>query len=56
MVENFVHKQGFLVKQGGRVKSWRKRLFVLNTDGLSYYKTEQVWHCGREEGRSGGGT
>jgi len=37
-----VHKQGFLVKQGGRVKSWRKRLFVLNTDGLSYYKTEQV--------------
>ncbi len=42
MLENFVHKQGFLVKQGGRVKNWRKRLFVLNTDGLSYYKTEQV--------------
>lgn len=42
MSENFVHKQGFLVKQGGKVKNWKKRLFVLNTEGLSYYKTEQV--------------
>ncbi len=42
MSENFVHKQGFLVKQGGKVKSWKRRLFVLNTDGLSYYKTESV--------------
>jgi len=38
----FVHKQGFLVKQGGKVKNWKKRLFVLDSDGLSYYKTEQV--------------
>ena len=37
-----MHKQGFLVKQGGKVKSWKKRLFVLSTEGLSYYKTEQV--------------
>ena len=39
---NYVHKQGFLVKQGGRVKSWKKRLFVLDSEGLSYYKTETV--------------
>ena len=38
----FVHKQGFLVKQGGKVKNWKKRLFVLDSDGLSYFKTEQV--------------
>ena len=37
-----VHKQGFLVKRGGRVRTWKKRLFVLNSAGLSYYKTEQV--------------
>ena len=37
-----VYKQGFLVKQGGLVKSWKKRLFVLDYGGLSYYKTEQV--------------
>ena len=38
----FVHKQGFLVKQGGKVKSWKRRLFVLSTEGLAYFKTEQV--------------
>ena len=37
-----VHKQGFLVKRGGRVRTWRKRLFVLDDAGLAYYKTEQV--------------
>ena len=37
-----VHKQGFLVKRGGRVRTWKKRLFVLDSAGLSYYKTEQV--------------
>ena len=42
MSEHFVHKQGFLTKQGGKVKNWKKRLFVLNTEGLSYYKTESV--------------
>ena len=30
------------------MKSWKKRLFVLNTDGLAYFKTEQV---GRKRGR-----
>ena len=46
----FVHKQGFLKKQGGKVKNWKRRLFVLDSDGLSYYKTEQVmlilWQLG----------
>lgn len=40
-VAPFVHKQGFLVKQGGRRKNWKRRLFVLSPNGLSYYKTEQ---------------
>jgi hypothetical protein len=38
---NYVHKQGFLVKQGRRVKNWKRRLFVLDSIGLSYYRTEQ---------------
>ena len=38
----YVHKQGFLVKQGHKVKNWRKRMFVLDTQTLAYYKTEQV--------------
>ena len=53
MGENFVHKQGFLVKQGGKVRNWKKRLFVLNTEGLSYYKTEQVRPLGAREGGVG---
>ena len=27
------------------MKSWKKRLFVLDSEGLSYYKTEQVHVC-----------
>ena len=46
---NFVHKQGFLTKQGARVKTWKRRLFVLDSQGLSYFKTEQVYR-GRGEG------
>ena len=30
------------MKQGGKVKSWKKRLFVLDSEGLSYFKTDQV--------------
>ena len=40
-LSNYVHKQGFLVKQGRRVKNWKRRLFVLDSNGLSYYRTEQ---------------
>ena len=37
-----IYKQGYLIKQGGLVKTWKRRLFVLDNEGLSYYKTEQV--------------
>lgn len=40
-----VHKQGFMVKEGGRVKTWKKRLFVLNSIGLHYYKAENPAGC-----------
>lgn len=48
----YVHKQGFLVKQGGKVKNWKKRLFVLDSEGLSYFKTDrpiQKLHLSRIE-------
>ncbi|XP_072033727.1 pleckstrin homology domain-containing family A member 1-like [Amphiura filiformis] len=41
---NFAHSQaimsGFCVKQGGVRKNWKRRFFVLNDDGFSYYKGE----------------
>ena len=37
-----VHKVGYLTKAGGCVKSWKKRLFVLNSLGLYYYKADDV--------------
>lgn len=33
-----VHKEGFLTKEGGNFKTWKKRWFVLNGDTLKYYK------------------
>ena len=33
-------KQGYLTKQGGFVKSWKKRFFVLTESRMEYY-TEQ---------------
>jgi len=30
-------KEGRLIKEGGTVKSWKKRLFVLNDATLKYY-------------------
>eukprot|EP00053_Salpingoeca_punica_P016596 m.157404 g.157404 ORF g.157404 m.157404 type:complete len:333 (+) comp17004_c1_seq9:1135-2133(+) len=33
-----VLKQGFLHKEGGNVKNWRNRWFVLTSVGLSYFK------------------
>jgi len=33
-------KQGFLVKEGGRWKTWKKRYFVLK-NGMLYYSKKQ---------------
>jgi hypothetical protein len=34
-------KRGWLQKQGGRFKNWKKRYFVLNSNTLYYYKREE---------------
>jgi hypothetical protein len=35
-------KEGFLTKEGGSFKSWKKRWFVLKDGALSYYKQKGV--------------
>jgi len=34
-------KDGFLTKQGGSIKTWKKRWFVLKGDTLYYFKTQK---------------
>lgn len=34
-------KDGFLTKQGGSIKTWRKRWFVLKNDTLYYFKSQK---------------
>ena len=36
-------KDGFLTKQGGAIKTWKKRWFVLKGDTLYYFKTQKVF-------------
>ena len=42
-------KEGYLIKQGGRVKNWKKRWFVVQNDHMAYYenkdstKPQKVW-------------
>ena len=35
-------KKGFLTKQGGRVKTWKKRWFVLDKGKLAYFNSDKV--------------
>jgi len=39
-------KQGFLVKEGGRWKTWKKRYFVLKNGILYYSKKQDGGHIG----------
>lgn len=32
-------KEGYLTKEGWKVKNWKKRWFVLGKETLSYYKS-----------------
>merc|ERR1711879_833055 len=34
-------KDGWLTKQGGKIKTWKKRWFVLKGDTLYYFKTQK---------------
>ncbi len=34
--------KGYMVKQGGRIKTWKKRWFVLSDNCLYYFKSHEV--------------
>ncbi len=38
--EKALEKAGYLTKLGGKIKSWRKRYFVLKNGTLSYWKSQ----------------
>lgn len=47
--EKALEKSGYLTKLGGKIKSWRKRYFVLKNGTLSYWKSQvsfmrEKWH------------
>lgn len=35
-------KEGFIVKQGGSWKNWKKRWCILTKDGIRYFKDKNV--------------
>ena len=39
-VEKALEKSGYLTKLGGKIKSWKKRYFVLKNGTLSYWKSQ----------------
>lgn len=39
---DFRNKQGWLTKQGGSIKTWKRRLFLLHENVLYYYKNEDA--------------
>eukprot|EP00164_Ancoracysta_twista_P000809 GFYU01001065.1.p1 GENE.GFYU01001065.1~~GFYU01001065.1.p1 ORF type:complete len:130 (-),score=32.40 GFYU01001065.1:171-560(-) len=46
-----VYKEGFLTKQGGIVKNWKRRFFVLKGNILYYFKTEGDKRDGKAAGQ-----
>src|SRR5687768_11188867 len=40
-----VTKEGFLIKQGGSIKTWKRRWFILKGSNLFYYKAPAVSSC-----------
>ena len=43
--EKALEKSGYLTKLGGKIKSWRKRYFVLKNGTLSYWKSQVSLFC-----------
>jgi hypothetical protein len=39
-LEKTLEKSGYLTKLGGKIKSWRRRYFVLKNGTLSYWKSQ----------------
>eukprot|EP00485_Elphidium_margaritaceum_P020223 CAMPEP_0202726616 /NCGR_PEP_ID=MMETSP1385-20130828/184703_1 /ASSEMBLY_ACC=CAM_ASM_000861 /TAXON_ID=933848 /ORGANISM="Elphidium margaritaceum" /LENGTH=768 /DNA_ID=CAMNT_0049392839 /DNA_START=48 /DNA_END=2354 /DNA_ORIENTATION=+ len=39
--KNDILKKGYLTKEGGIIKTWRRRFFVLHSDGMMSYFTDQ---------------
>ena len=39
-MEKALEKSGYLTKLGGKIKSWRRRYFVLKNGTLSYWKSQ----------------
>jgi len=40
-------KTGFMVKEGGSIKTWKKRYFHLKNSELAYYKDKGAEELGR---------
>ena len=44
--EKALEKSGYLTKLGGRIKTWRRRYFVLKNGTLSYWKSQVSYTIG----------
>jgi hypothetical protein len=42
-IEKALEKSGYLTKLGGKIKSWRRRYFVLKNGTLCYWKSQVVF-------------
>lgn len=52
LLQEPLEKSGYLLKMGGKVKTWKRRWFVLKGGELLYYKSPvskcslfAIWHC-----------